>query len=86
MLTTKTKIGKMNSHPQDNNICWISSRGFKNLLDSILTFEEGMAQDLNYLSPLGESDHVCLGFNVLQSQRTNVKPPVHTCSKRITMQ
>ena len=35
-----------------------------NTLDLILWSEEGMACDLNYHPPLGESDHVCLTFNV----------------------
>ena len=52
-----------------------------NLLDFIFISEEGMVQDLNYLPPLGESDHVCLRFNVLQTQRTNAKPPVHNVFK-----
>ena len=35
-----------------------------NLLDLILTSEEGAVHDLTYHPPLGESDHVCLRFNV----------------------
>ena len=46
-----------------------------NLLDLILSSEEGMVQDLEYLPALGESDHLCLRFNVLHSQE---KPPVST--------
>ncbi len=33
------------------------------LLDLIVMNEEGMANDLQYLSPLGKSDHICLVFN-----------------------
>ena len=35
-----------------------------NLLDLVLSGEEGMVCDLDYLPPLGESDHVCIKFNV----------------------
>ena len=41
-----------------------------NLLDLILSSEEGMVQDLQYLPALGESDHVCLRFKVLHSQKS----------------
>ena len=39
------------------------------LLDLVLTSEEGMAQEIQYLPPLGESDHACLRFNVLTAQQ-----------------
>ena len=48
-----------------------------NILDLILSSEEGMVQDLTYHPPIGESDHVCLRFNVLLTQpqgKYNVTP------------
>ena len=36
-----------------------------NLLDLILSSEESMIKDLVYRPPLGESDHICLRFNVM---------------------
>ncbi len=33
------------------------------LLDLILTNEEGMVNDMQYVPPLGKSDHVCVIFN-----------------------
>ena len=35
-----------------------------NLLDLVLSSEEGMVADMEYLPPLGESDHICIRFNV----------------------
>ena len=46
-----------------------------NLLDLILSNEEGTVQNLTYLPPLGESDHICLRFNVIQSQQEEATPP-----------
>ena len=40
-----------------------------NLLDLILTSEEGMVHNLNYHPPLGESDHVCLTFTLFYCQQ-----------------
>ena len=42
------------------------------LLDLILSTEEGMVQDLTYLPPLGESDHVCLRFTLPLCQNINI--------------
>ena len=42
-----------------------------NLLDLVLSSEEGMVCDLDYLPPLGESDHVCIQFNVKCAQSTH---------------
>ena len=39
------------------------------LLDLVLTSEEGMVQEIQYLPPLGESDHACLRFNVLTARQ-----------------
>ena len=33
------------------------------LLDLIMTNEEGMVNTIQYLSPLGKSDHICILFN-----------------------
>ena len=35
-----------------------------NLLDLVLSTDEGMVHDLTYHPPLGESDHVIIRFNV----------------------
>ena len=35
-----------------------------NILDLVLSSEESMISDLDYLPPLGESDHVCMKFRV----------------------
>ena len=35
-----------------------------NLLDLILSSEEGVVHDLSYHPPLAESDHICLKFDV----------------------
>ena len=43
-----------------------------NLLDLVLSGEEGMVCDLDYLPPLGESDHVCIRFNVKCTQSTEI--------------
>ncbi len=46
------------------------------LLDLILTNEECMINDIQYVSPLGKSDHVCLVFNtnMFASTVENIKP------------
>ena len=46
-----------------------------NLLDLIISNEEGMVQNLKYLPPLGESDHVCLRFKLCCSKRHENAPP-----------
>ena len=43
-----------------------------NLVDLILTSEEGMVQNLIYHPPLGESDHVVLTFDLPLKHRKNV--------------
>ena len=35
-----------------------------NILDLVLSSEESMISDLDYLPPLGESDHICMKFRV----------------------
>ena len=40
-----------------------------NLLDLILSGEESMIKDLDYLPPLGESDHICIRFNAINGIR-----------------
>ena len=48
-----------------------------NILDLILSSEEGMVHDLTYHPPIGGSDHVCLRFNVFLNQyqgKYNVTP------------
>ena len=52
-----------------------------NLLDLILSSEEGMVYDLTYHPPIGESDHVCLMFNVLHSNKNKGFTPVHNIYK-----
>ena len=44
-----------------------------NTLDLIFSTEEGTVQNLEYHPPLGESDHVCLTFTVMQTQCINAK-------------
>ena len=44
-----------------------------NLLDLILSSDESMVRDLNYLSPLGESDHICIRFDVVCGKAEPVK-------------
>ena len=39
------------------------------LLDLILITDEDSIQDIEYLSPLGESDHICLIFDILTSKQ-----------------
>ena len=54
-----------------------------NTLDLILSSEEGMVCDLNYHPLLGESDHVCLTFNVslTQTQRKAINRPKYNIFK-----
>lgn len=44
-----------------------------NLLDLLLSSEESMVKDLLYLPPLGESDHICLRFNVMCGKQEVIK-------------
>ena len=46
-----------------------------NLLDLVLSSEEGMVKDLSYHPPLGESDHVILKFVVTLGQVKQETPP-----------
>ena len=39
-----------------------------NILDLVLSSEESLISDLEYLPPLGESNHICMNFNVNCSQ------------------
>ena len=39
-----------------------------NILELLISNEDGMAKDLNYHPPLGESDHLCLKFSVEYNQ------------------
>ena len=59
-----------------------------NLLDLILSSEEGAVYDLSYHPPLGESDHVCLRFNVPFKTYSTPKTqaPSLTSSRRILCQ
>ena len=52
-----------------------------NVLDLILSSEEGMVQDLAYNPPLGESDHLCLTFKLQYYQHKKVATPVHNIFK-----
>ena len=44
-----------------------------NLLDLVLSSEESMIKDLSYQPPLGESDHLCLRFNVICGKQEFIK-------------
>ena len=46
-----------------------------NLLDLILSSEEGMVNNLTYHPPLGESDHICITFTLLHCQHNNEIEP-----------
>ena len=46
------------------------------LLDLVLTNEDGMVRDIQYLAPLGNSDHVVLRFDLVCY--TSCKGPQHT--------
>ena len=46
-----------------------------NLLDLVLSSEEGMVCDMNYYPPLGESDHVCIRFKVKCNKHTDESEP-----------
>ena len=52
-----------------------------NLLDLILTSEEGMVHNLAYHPPLGESDHVCLTFSLYHHQQELMFEPKHNVFK-----
>ena len=52
-----------------------------NILDLILSSEEGMVQDLSYHPLIGESDHVCLTFNLLHTQQKDYFTPMHNIFK-----
>ncbi len=43
------------------------------ILDLILTNMEGMINDIQYIQPLGKSDHVCLVFNTNMYAHTDKK-------------
>ena len=61
------------------------------LLDLVLTSEKGMVLEIQYLPPLGGSDHLCLRFNVFAAQQNSEssvttepdirKRTVHHCRK-----
>ncbi len=55
---------------------YIIERANPSLLDLILTNEEGMVNDIQYVSHLDKSDHVCLVFNTNMYASTveNIKP------------
>ena len=44
-----------------------------NLLDLVLSGEESMIQNLDYLPPLGESDHICIRFSAMCGMKEKVK-------------
>ena len=44
-----------------------------NLLDLVLSSEESMVRDMNYLPPLGESDHICICFDVMCGKPEPIK-------------
>ena len=46
-----------------------------NLLDLILSSEEGMVKDLSYHPPLGQSDHICLRFKIQHYQKNGAFRP-----------
>ena len=48
-----------------------------NVVDLILSSEEGMIEDLAYNPPLGESDHICLTFKLQQFYNKKDTTPVH---------
>ena len=52
-----------------------------NTLDLIFSSEEGMVTNLSYHPPLGESDHVCLRFNVLATRSKSRFTPSHNIHK-----
>ena len=46
-----------------------------NLLDLVLTREEGMVRDIEYLPPLGASDHLCLKIDInLYAEKSKTEP------------
>ena len=52
-----------------------------NVLDLILSSEEGMIEDLAYNPPLGERDHICLTFKLQQFHNKKDTTPVHNIFK-----
>ena len=52
-----------------------------NILDLILSRDECMLQDLSYHLPTGESDHVCLTFNLLHIQHKDYFTPMRNIFK-----
>ena len=54
-----------------------------NILDLIISSEESMIRDLNYLPPLGESDHLCISFDVMcgKAESTKAEPEVRNIYK-----
>ena len=52
-----------------------------NLLELIITSEEGTVQDLKYHPPLGESDHCCLSFTAFEMQIKTPYIPTHNVFK-----
>ena len=43
-----------------------------NLLDLIMSSDESIIQNLDYLPPLGESDHICIRFNAMCGMKETV--------------
>ena len=56
-----------------------------NLLDLILSTEERMVHNLTYHPPLGETDHLCLKFNVMLSQymKKDCAIPAHNIQDKL---
>ena len=54
------------------------------ILDLVLSSEEGMIQNLQYMPPLGESDHLCLRFDVMYSHDAKSVPNFHEYDIRKT--
>jgi len=54
------------------------------LLDLVFTSEQDMISDLSYLPPLGNSDHICIEFNLVcyseHKESDNVKYNVRAAS------
>ena len=54
------------------NFTRIRHNASPSLLDLVFTSEKDMVANLSYLLPLGNSDHICLLFNVLCYSEYNV--------------
>ena len=52
-----------------------------NLLDLILTSEEGMIRNLTYHPPLGESDHIVIRFELINSEQKQPYRPTRNVFK-----